>query len=70
MKKEKYNPGDKVKLISNPSGATMAKVGNIYTLKSKVDNGKYAPEDKKKKLWTTEELGFWAISEFNIEKVQ
>lgn len=69
MGKEMYKSGDKVRVVSKSTGATLAVVGNIYTLKDKVDNGKHAPQDKKRKLWSTEELGIWCVSEFDIEKV-
>lgn len=59
-----FKKGDKVKVIrKNDNTASMAKVGQVYTLKSQTEN------DQERRLWTTEELGFWCISEFCIEKI-
>ena len=62
--KSDFKKGDRVKVVKETENvASMAKIGQIYTLKEQTQN------DQKRKLWTTEELGFWCVSEFCIEKV-
>ena len=59
-----FKKGDKVKVIRRmENSASLAEVGSVYTLKSQTRN------DQDKRLWTTEELDFWCVSEFCIEKV-